>query len=303
MGKGLDAAPGMDLNTRGGQETIARKLRRLQQPMQPVEPDEPDDFMEIDEVYSPMMDAKCFNDDYLPPPVNKEELYEDFVKIFDWGLENPKESPLFAMSTGVSSNRFAGMCWRMVFHDNTIVGDSIAEYVSDKIDPVTKEWTGPYTIIPTSGLDASVLTCKPERLHPNNNYDQTASRILYAFQTSDEYPVGPGIKDSAGSGTSLISKYGVSYADLLHSCTVAATRYLIDDEFALGLEIEVSDEQLTDLLNIVENEMDFGRKDACYFSTNEDVLADELAANNRHPLCGVPDILPGVNLDATSTLR
>jgi hypothetical protein len=251
-----------------------------------------------------MVDAKCFNDDYHPPSIDKHDLYNDFKKMFDWGLQNPVHGILFAQSQGVSSNRFPAMCWRMAFHDNTIVGESIHDYALRHIDPNTKKWTGPYTVLPTSGLDASVLTCTPERLHPNNNYDQTASRVLHGFQTDKDYPDGPGIKDSDGNPTSLKSKYGLSYADLLHSCAVAATRYMIDatHDATLELEINVTVGQKADLYKVVDT-MDFGRKDACYVSEEPHVLADPLVENNRHPLCGPSDILPNVGMKADEINR
>ena len=117
-----EAAPGTPLNTRM-RETPEQRARRMElmedsvfgegevAPLDPAEEASP--FLE--ELYNPMADAKCFNDQYNVPYIDKDELYEDYVKIFKWGLENPEESPLFDFSTGVTNNRFPGMCLRMAF--------------------------------------------------------------------------------------------------------------------------------------------------------------------------------------------
>ena len=250
----------------------------------------------LTELYNPMLDAKCFNDKYNVPTVNKQDLYADYKKIFEWGLKNPSDSPLYAQSSGVTSNRFPSMCLRMVFHDNAIADEDGADYVVRNIDPVTGKWKGPDMMLPTSGGDASVLTCKPERFHPNNNYDQTASRILHAFQSTESYPKGPGI----GNGKSLMSKHGLSYADSLHNCGLAALRFMIETDAndSTKLQFAIPDDQMKGLLNMVDK-MTFGRKDACYITDNATLLfSDELGANSRRPLCGPSDILPGVTLSA-----
>jgi len=222
------------------------------------------------------------------------------VKIFEWGLANPEESLLHDFSSEVTNNRFPGMCLRMAFHDNAInAGEDGADYIKQNIDLSTGSWTGPDLMLPTSGGDASVLTCKPERLHPNNNYDQTASRVLHAFQSSESYPSGPGINTKYGS-MSLMSKYGISYADALHNCALAAVRYMIetDDDDDTKLEINIEASQMNNLLEVV-NSFSFGRKDACYITNDVYLyLSDSLGANSRRPLCGPSDLLPGVTLDA-----
>ena len=251
--------------------------------------------MFLEELYSPMLDAKCFNDRYDPPSPNKHELYRDYKKIFDWGLKNPSGSPLFAGSTGVTANRFPSMCLRMSFHDNAINGKDGAEYVKSMIDSAG-QWTGPDLLMETSGGDASVLTCKPERYHPNNNYDQTASRVLHAFQSSEAYPKGPGI----GYGHSLMSKYRMSYADALHNCALAAIKYMTEpDDSSVHLEFNIDDSE-REAIKSLYHEFSFGRKDACYVTDKVDLVFNEdgLGANSRRPLCGPTEILPGVTLKA-----
>lgn len=253
----------------------------------------------IEELYNPMLDAKCFNDVYDPPSPWKHELYRDYKKIFEWGLANPQESPLFAESSGVSSNRFPSMCLRMVFHDNTINNDlDAAEYVASKISK-TGEWMGPDLLMESSGGDASVLVCKPERYHPNQNYDSTASRILHAFQSWEAYPKGPGI----GNGKSLMSKYRMSYADALHNCALAAIQYMTETDGSVDLSFDISDSELEEV-NHLYHQYTFGRKDACYVTDRIDMVfsADGLGANSRRPLCGESDILPGVTLSAKGVL-
>ena len=251
----------------------------------------------LDELYSPMLDAKCFNDRYDVPSPDKLELYKDYKKIFEWGLLNPPESPLYDFSSEVSNNRFPGMCLRMAFHDNSINGQDHADYVNANIDPATAKWTGPELLMETSGGDASVLVCEPERLHPNQNYDQTASRVLHAFQSTADFPEGPGI---GGSGESLMTKYDMSYADALHNCALAAIKFMTEPD---GINI---DQLELDIKNIekrriarVYDKMTFGRKDACYVTDKSpSSFSDDLGANSRRPLCGPTNVLPGVTLDA-----
>jgi hypothetical protein len=301
-GSGLDAAPGTDLNT-NHRETPEERARRLGTAKAFFDPGTvaPPDTQTLDtflkEIYNPMFDAKCFNDKYVVPTINKNDLYKDYKKIFDWGLANPSESPLWAESTGVTSNRFPGMCLRMAFHDNAIdvAGDGAA-YVTHNIDQATGKWIGPAIMMETSGGDGSVLTCKPERFHPNQNYDQTASRVLHAFQSMDKYPQGPGI----GSGQSLMSKYKISYSDALHNCALAAVRYMIEkDSKGPTLKINLPKDQLKALLSNLVGTMKFGRKDACYITDDKTLMAsDDLGAASRRPLCGPSDSLPGVTLSA-----
>jgi hypothetical protein len=161
-----EAAPGTPLNTRM-RETPEQRARRMELFEEgEVAPLEPADEALLEELYNPMLDAKCFNDQYQAPSINKIGLYVDYVKIFKWGLENPSESPLFDFSTDVTNNRFPGMCLRMAFHDNAIVDQDADEYVENCIDSANGVWKGPDMMMESSGGDASVLVCKPERFHP-----------------------------------------------------------------------------------------------------------------------------------------
>jgi hypothetical protein len=127
----------------------------------------------------------------------------------------------------------------------------------------------------------------------NQNYDQTASRVLHAFQSSSNYPQGPGI-----SGGSLMSKYDFSYADALHNCALAAVKFMTEtDDAGTVLEIDISDAQKTALANVVDK-FSFGRKDACYITHKFNLNSDSLGANSRRPLCGRTENLPGVTFSA-----
>ena len=304
VGKGLDGDTDLNTNVR---ETPEQRQRRLlfsgffdfatdilfEETVAPPDTETLNQF--IEELYNPMLDAKCFNDHYNVPSPHKAGLYRDYKKIFDWGLKNPSGSPLFAGSAGVTANRFPSMCLRMAFHDNAINGKDGSEYVESMINSAG-EWIGPDMMMETSGGDASVLTCKPERYHPNNNYDQTASRILHAFQNPHDYPRGPGI----GYGYSLMSKYKMSYADALHNCALAALKYMTESEDLLvRLDFDIDDSE-RDSLKYIYHKFSFGRKDACYITKDIDLIFSEdgLAANSRRPLCGPSDVLPGVNFSA-----
>jgi len=82
LGKGLDGATGTSLNTRGVETPEQRAYRhRLLNHKElkdlfgdgevaPATLDTAEIFVE--ELYSPMMDAKCFNDHYNPPSVNND---------------------------------------------------------------------------------------------------------------------------------------------------------------------------------------------------------------------------------------
>lgn len=157
------------MNTRM-KETPEQRARRMQSFAEEGRVAPPDPAAEepsVNEIYNPMLDAKCFNDQYHPPSVDKWELYEDYVKIFRWGFDNPPESPLHDFSTEVTNNRFPGFCLRMAFHDNAIdKGLDADEYIESNIDSNTGAWIGPDMLLESSGGDASVLTCKHERLHP-----------------------------------------------------------------------------------------------------------------------------------------
>ena len=90
--------------------------------------------MILPELYNPMLDAPCFNDKYKVPAMNTQEVYADYEKLFEWGLENQSESFLFGKEDDVTHNRFPGMCLRTIFHDNAIVDEDGADYVARHID-------------------------------------------------------------------------------------------------------------------------------------------------------------------------
>jgi hypothetical protein len=73
-----DGANG-SLNTRRDEETITRKDTRLTGEV-------PEGLMTP--MYDPVLDAVCFTDPaYSPVVSNSKALYDDFVKIFDFGFE------------------------------------------------------------------------------------------------------------------------------------------------------------------------------------------------------------------------
>eukprot|EP00178_Gracilaria_changii_P027336 TRINITY_DN866_c0_g1_i1.p2 TRINITY_DN866_c0_g1~~TRINITY_DN866_c0_g1_i1.p2 ORF type:complete len:464 (+),score=57.53 TRINITY_DN866_c0_g1_i1:859-2250(+) len=275
--RGLQNLPGTPLiSTR--RETVRERLQRVRGEIPDAEPDEEPN---IEELYNPMRDAQCFNAEYdtSVPMSRLSSLFSDYVSIFEWGFNMPRTSPIFSFSeNGVTNNRFPGMCLRMAFHDNSIdpkFGE-FASYVSSRISS-DNEWTGPTRFLETSGGDASVLTCRIERFHPNQNYDQTASRILFAFQTRDV----PGL-----NGQSLIEKYQMSYADALHNCALAAVSWLNPEEGGTA-----------------RNQIRFGRKDACFFSDDPILAADALSLNGNNPLCGPTELLPPVTFSASDSNR
>ncbi|CAN8062710.1 unnamed protein product [Agarophyton chilense] len=256
---GLQNSPGTPLIT-SRRETLSERVQRLRGEIPEAAPDEEPN---IEELYNPMRDAKCFNADYdTSVPTSKiSSLFSDYVNIFEWGFNMPRSSPIFSFSeNGVTNNRFPGMCLRMAFHDNSI-------------NPAL----GPNRFLRTSGGDASVLTCRIERLHPNQNYDQTASRILFAFQTRDV----PGL-----GGQSLMEKYQMSYADALHNCALAAVSWLNPGEGGSS-----------------KNQIRFGRKDACFFSDDAILATDALSLDGNNPLCGPTELLPPVTFSARQSNR
>ena len=227
----------------------------------------------VNPLYKPLDDSFCFNQEYNPPSFDHSrmvEMYKDFQKIFEWGFENKMGFPLQSVSednNNVSNNRFPGMYLRMCFHDNT-VDPSFPDF-QDYIDMHTAEngsWNGFGKFLETSGADASLLTCEDERLHPNNDYDKTASRVLYTMQ----------VEGVISGGQSLKSKYHLSYADLLHNGCIASVIYLTRKSPSSILET---------------NPMKFGRHDACFLDDCE----------TKHELCGSPNILPSLGLTATQT--
>jgi hypothetical protein len=194
-----------------------------------------DNPMNIRAEYSPTTDAYCFNEQYPVPTLTSPEqhgLYLDYKNAFDLIHEIPSSSEL--SEDGVTVNRITSMFLRMCFHDNSIdaTQQDFRQYVSAAIDPVTGQWIAESRYMKTSGADASNLICPEERFHPNNNYDQTASRVLRTIQKE------------------LKHKYPqISYADLLHNGCNAATIYLTDHNPETSLST---------------NPFTFGRKDACH---------------------------------------
>jgi hypothetical protein len=268
-----------ELNTAHGEETPAQKNDRMAGFVPVVDPAE-----ELEEpnlgpfnqptgpFRDPILNAKCLDEAYtVPSGIDPAELYADYRKIFDWGFSNTMGSPLQSVSVGnngITNNRFPGMFLRMCFHDNSVDSGypSFNQYVQENID-IDGKWDGPYTYLDTSGADASVLICPEERYHPNQNYDKTASRILYALQETADI----GITDANGA-TSMVDKYyGLSYADLLHNGGIAAAIYLTETT-----------------VNDWSTVFKYGRHDACH--------APEVG--HRYRLCGPTQYLPGVMMEA-----
>jgi Peroxidase len=245
--------------------------------------DVPDD--NIEQEFDPLeKHAVCFNEPYKTDfsAINQWKLYEDYVRMFDWGFANNMGSPLQALSSNVTNNRFPGMMLRMCFHDNAIHPD-LPDF-QDYIDGFIEEdkmgwtrWTGPPTNLATSGGDASVLVCSKERFHPNQNYDQTASRVLYALQTKSI----PGIVDYEGKATNMVDKYKLSYADLLHNGCVAAAIHLRPK---MNRNLRGDDAKTA----LAQTPMHFGRKDACRY---------KWADTTRVALCGPTELLPGLAMN------
>lgn len=232
---------------------------------------EDDDGPDIEPIYDPLGDGFCFNEAYNPAHKSKSEMlemYDDFEKLFYWGFVNRMGSPLQSeseLNNHVTNNRFPGMYLRMCFHDNSVNPHfpDFQDYIKDSMMDTDGTWKGVSKYLDTSGADASHLMCKEERLHPNNNYDKTASRVLYSMQVSGVI----------NGGKSLKEKYGLSYADLLHNGCIAATIFLTNQEPEHVLEL---------------NPMKFGRHDACF--------VDQCGRKNE--LCGPTGLLPGVGLTA-----
>ena len=226
----------------------------------------------INPKYSPLDDAVCFNDYYDPKwlsTFDQVKMYKDFEAIFEWGFRNEMGSPLQGVSldnNSVSNNRFPGMYLRMCFHDNTVVPTKpdFQDYIAENIDE-SGFWHGPGKFLETSGADASLLVCEEERLHPNNDYDETASRVLYSMQ----------VEHVIDGGKSLKEKWGLSYADLLHNGCLAAATYLTRQAPSSVFKL---------------NPMQTGRRDACY---------SDRACGKKYDLCGLPNILPAVDLTVT----
>ena len=253
----LDNKLSDDLNTNEAVEPAAATLNRLSGLM-PT-----DDPLNFKAEYDPVYDAYCFNEDY-PVPVfssyQQTSLYNDYVQAFN--KINEWTSDVSEANNRVTNNRIPGMFLRMCFHDNAIdpAQPEFQTYVASAMDPITKKWTAESRYMKTSGADASNLICPEERFHPNNNYDQTASRVLKSIQTI------------------LKKKYPhVSYADLLHNGCNAATIYLTGQTYPAT--------------SLATHPFTFGRKDACH--------ADKKCIK-KYPLCGPSELLPGVDLSANA---
>jgi Peroxidase len=225
--------------------------------------------IDINANYNPVFDAFCFNEDYPVPTLTKvqhEAMYLDYKQIFDRVLVPPVDGEGSLNNNGVTNERIPGLFLRMCFHDNAVEPnmEDFATYVANSIDSSNNNtWIGEKIYMPTSGADASVLICPEERLFPNQNYDQTASRVLRSIQTT------------------MKPKYkNISYADFLHNGCNAALIYLSGK----GSFYKKS---------LVNNPFTFGRKDACH--------ADKICSR-KYPLCGPSLKLPGVGLGVHETI-
>ena len=228
----LDNKDSDKLNTAVDNETPEMTKTRLEgdAPMQ--------DSENIKHLYNPVYDAFCFNEDYPVPTMTITQqlyLYLDYKAEFNKVLAFTTD--VSEKNNRVTNNRIPGMFLRMCFHDNSVdpAQPNFKDYIARSIDPTTKKWIGEAKYLRTSGADASNLICPQERFHPNQNYDQTASRVLNSIQRT------------------LKSKYGhISYADFLHNGCNAATIYLTGKDARNSL---------------ATNPFTFGRKDACYSDT------------------------------------
>jgi Peroxidase len=233
--KFLDNKPNDELNTSIDAETAAMILSRLNGFMPPQDP------ANMEANYNPVSDAFCFNQNYPLLDVSSLDqqllLYADYKMVFDQILMLTND--VSVENNGITNNRIPGMFLRMCFHDNSVdsTQPDFQDYVKSSIDPTTKKWIAEARYMTTSGADASVLICPEERFHPNQNYDQTASRVLKSIQSHLKY------------------KYPMSYADLLHNGCNAATIYLKGDYPATAL---------------ARHPFNVGRHDACFADTKCD---------------------------------
>jgi hypothetical protein len=160
---------------------------------------------------------------------------------------------------------------------------------------IEREWTGPRRFMDTSGADASMLMCPAERLHPNNNYDKTASRVLNTFLRKDM----PHLE-----GYSMMEKYGMSYADLLHNGCQAATVYLTTFErtnINVAEHIPAPYDHLENgLKKLYPGVFRFGRRDACYKDPEADEYSTDFYTGHhkKFALCGPTELLPGLGMNA-----
>ena len=266
LGNRLLAQKGTPLNTGRNNETPKQKNKRLKGEV-------PDGMMKP--IFDPLYNAKCFNTYYEPGEVDQIELYNDFVKIFEWektGVPTFDPELAFDMAdSGMTNNRFASMCLRLAFHDNSIDGDP-QTYVENALDK-NGNWPASARYMLTSGADASLLICPEERYHPNNNYDESASRVLRAFQYKGMF-----------EGKSLVEKWNLSYADLLHNCAAAAAVHLTKTK-------KEPRDVFTDF------PMKFGRKDACFFRSEcVPPPLEKFRVNDRFALCGPSEVLPNIEM-------
>jgi hypothetical protein len=296
--------PPGQLNTGRGTETDQQKADRMGKRVPAIDPfEDPDpNIGPFDQAGGPLGDplhkAKCLNEAYTIATINTTDLYYDYVKIFEWGFSNNMGAPLQSRSIDnnhVTNNRFPSMFLRMCFHDNSIDSafPSFNDYIKANMGDKGK-WNGKHRYLDTSGADASVLLCSEERYHPNQNYDQTASRILYALQSN-----ATGITTGTGA-ISMVDKYGLSYSDLLQNGGVAAAIYLTKAEEILSTVFTPK----------------FGRKDACHLPPGLAPVGNEKPKNlfqkrvnlenkkaifgqsNRFSLCGPTENLPGILMEA-----
>ncbi len=193
------------------------------------------DGANIEPLYNPVFDAFCFNEDY---PVPSLTTTQQFYMYYDYKIEFDRvihfTTDVSEKNNRVTNNRIPGMFLRMCFHDNSVsvTQPDFQDYIAKSIDPQTNKWIGEAKYLTTSGADASNLICPQERYHPNQNYDQTATRVLNSIQKT------------------LKSKYKyISYADFLHNGCNAATIYLTGQD---------------PMSSLTKNPFTFGRKDACY---------------------------------------
>ena len=209
------------------------------------------------QLYDPVFDAYCFNEDYPVPSLasieEQQALYLDYEKVFD---------AAFDTDVLVTRDRIPGMWLRMCFHDNAInIEDTAIDfrtYVANSIDPTTNKWTAESRYMITSGADASNLICPEERKHLNNDLDETATKVLARIQ------LNPTLKAKHPD---------MSYADLLHNGCNAATIYLTNTDPVTAL---------------TTNPFTFGRKDACH---------KDVKCGKKYALCGPSEALPAVTFD------
>jgi hypothetical protein len=118
----------------------------------------------------------------------------------------------------------------------------------------------------------------------HQNYDQHASRIVYAFHAKVLMPRDENtcswnnnqyrqdVEEDSSKYVSLMDKYSMSYADALHNCAMAATKWTVHGAFDTA----------------TSEYMSFGRRDACYYD-NDVENKDDCSQYG----CGEPIVLTG----------